>query len=140
MSFLCSNIWFIFHRLNIVLTKDAQHWAEILARDDKFSYRQHSSYGENLYCLWSSDRNAKVCPKAVCRSWYEEYKEYNFDTEPRGILKAGQFTQMVWKSSQELGIGLARTSKGKVIVVATYYPRGNVIGQFLSNVGRGRGF
>ncbi|XP_063699505.1 uncharacterized protein LOC134830072 isoform X2 [Culicoides brevitarsis] len=125
-------------KLNKILTKDAQHWAEILARDDRFTYRQNSAYGENLYCLWSSDRNAKVSPKEICRSWYDEVKEYNFDTEPRGVLKAGQFTQLVWKASKDLGIGMAKTKKGKVLVVATYYPRGNIIGQFMLNVGRGR--
>lgn len=111
-----------------------------MAREDRFTYRQHSPYGENLYCLWSSDRNAKVNPKEICYSWYEEHKEYNYDVEPRGMLKAGQFTQMVWKSSKDLGIGLAKTKKGKILVVATYYPRGNVFGEFLKNVGRPKSF
>jgi hypothetical protein len=31
---------------------------------------------------------------------------------------------------------LGRTRNGKVIVVASYYPRGNIIGQFLHNVKR----
>lgn len=131
-------IFYFSFRLNKILTKDAQHWAEILAHEDRFTYRQNSQYGENLYCLWSSDRNAKANPREVVRSWYDEYKEYNFDAEPRGILKAGQFTQLVWKSSKDLGVGMAKTKKGKVIVVATYYPRGNIIGNFMINVGRGR--
>ncbi|XP_058457658.1 uncharacterized protein LOC131434684 isoform X2 [Malaya genurostris] len=116
------------------LVRDAQQWAEILARDDRFTYRQNSRYGENLYCLWSSDRHAKPNPKDVCHSWYEEVKQYAFNVEPRGIIKGGQFTQMVWKGTKELGVGVGQTKSGKVIVVCTYYPRGNVLGQFLTNV------
>lgn len=74
----------------------------------------------------------------VCcfRSWYDEVKQYLWNIEPKGACKAGQFSQMVWKNSRELGIGLGRTRNGKVIVVASYFPRGNIIGQFLHNVKR----
>lgn len=134
---------------------DAQQWAEKLAQDDKFTYRQNSQYGENLYCLWSSDRdswpNAKdVCKYVFCtidrltkcsycffnsRSWYDEVKQYTtWNVEPKGAFKAGQFSQVVWKSSKELGVGVGRTKSGKLIVVASYWPRGNIIGQFLQNV------
>ncbi|XP_052895153.1 uncharacterized protein LOC128302382 [Anopheles moucheti] len=120
------------------LVRDAQQWSEILARDDRFTYRQNSKYGENLYCLWSSDRNARPNARDVCRSWYEEVKQYVFTVEPRTAIKGGQFTQMVWKGTKELGVGMGLTRTGKVIVVCTYYPRGNVLGQFLVNVSRAR--
>jgi hypothetical protein len=61
-------------------------------------------------------------------------KQYTWNTEPKTFFKAGQFSQMVWKSSSELGIGVGRTKSGKVIVVASYFPRGNVVGHFLNNV------
>ncbi|XP_053664472.1 uncharacterized protein LOC128713635 [Anopheles marshallii] len=120
------------------LVRDAQQWSEILARDDRFTYRQNSKYGENLYCLWSSDRNARPNARDVCRSWYEEVKQYAFTVEPRTAIKGGQFTQMVWKGTKELGVGMGQTRTGKVIVVCTYYPRGNILGQFLVNVSRVR--
>lgn len=123
-------------KLTKELMNDAQVWAEKLAEDDKFSYRPNSQYGENLYCLWSSDRDAWPNPRDVCKSWYDEVKQFFWNVEPRGAFKAGQFSQMVWKNSKELGVGLGRTKNGKVVVVATYYPRGNVIGQFIQNVKR----
>lgn len=127
------------YRLTGEMVHDAKHWAETLARDDRFTYRQNSKYGENLYCLWSSDRNAKANPKDVCRSWYDESKQFSFNVEPRGgLLRGGQFSQMIWKSTKEIGVGMAKTRSGKVIVVATYYPRGNIIGQYLANVTKGR--
>lgn len=69
------------------------------------------------------------------RSWYDEVKQYTtWNVEPKGAFKAGQFSQVVWKSSKELGVGVGRTKSGKLIVVASYWPRGNIIGQFLQNV------
>ncbi len=41
---------------------------------------------------------------------------------------------MVWVSSSLFGCGKARSRTGKVIVVAHYYPRGNVVGRFHKNV------
>lgn len=57
----------LFSRLTKELMNDAQAWADKLAQDDKFTYRQNSQYGENLYCLWSSDRDAWPNPKDVCK-------------------------------------------------------------------------
>ena len=44
------------------------------------------------------------------------------------------FTQIVWKSTVEFGIGKAHTRGGKLIVVANYRPAGNTIGGFHENV------
>ena len=46
----------------------------------------------------------------------------------------GHFTQVVWKNSKNLGIAKARSSSGKIIVVANYEPAGNFIGQYVQNV------
>ncbi|XP_055379722.1 uncharacterized protein LOC129610924 isoform X2 [Condylostylus longicornis] len=123
-------------KLSIDLCNLSQDWAEQLAKEDRFAYRPNCDYGENIYCLWSSDRNAKANPKDVCRSWYEENRDHNYLVEPKGIFKAGHFTQMIWKSTKELGVGLAKTRKGKVLVVCNYDPRGNIVGDFLANVPR----
>ena len=50
------------------------------------------------------------------------------------IHVSGHFTQMVWKSSQKVGIGTATTKDGKMIIVANYKPPGNIIGEFKDNV------
>lgn len=41
---------------------------------------------------------------------------------------------MVWKSSQELGVGRAVARSGNVYVVANYSPKGNIEGLFETNV------
>ena len=119
------------------LMDDAQQWAAHLAKEDRFTYRQNSKYGENLYCLWSSDRNAKANAKDVCRAWYSEGKDFVWNIEPKkGVLKAGQFSQIIWKSTKELGVGVSQTKNGKVIIVCNYQPCGNIIGLFQANVGK----
>jgi hypothetical protein len=50
------------------------------------------------------------------------------------VFSTGHFTQMVWKGSKEVGVGKAKTSGGKVIVVASYRPAGNMVGSFRENV------
>lgn len=126
------------YRLDDKLCNLAQQWAETLAVEDRIAHRPDSNYGENIYCLWSSEQTAKVNPREVCQSWYDEYKQFDFTVEPRGPFKAGHFTQMIWKSTKYLGVGVAKTKKGKVLVVCNYNPRGNVIGEFSNNVYRAR--
>ena len=46
----------------------------------------------------------------------------------------GHFTQVVWKGSEEMGVAKAKSSTGKILVVANYSPAGNIIGQFAENV------
>lgn len=48
----------------------------------------------------------------------------------------GHFTQVVWKGSRKMGIGLATNpSTQSTFVVARYLPPGNYQGMFPQNVG-----
>ena len=50
-------------------------------------------------------------------------------------MSTGHFTQVVWKSSKKLGMGIAFADGGrKVVVVAQYGPAGNMMGSFPQNV------
>ncbi len=48
----------------------------------------------------------------------------------------GNFTQMIWRSTEQVGVGLASDGKGKFITVAFYKPPGNITnpGYFEDNV------
>lgn len=48
-----------------------------------------------------------------------------FDFCPPLCLTAGHFTQVVWKESTQLGVGVA-TQGNKVFVVGQYRPPGNM--------------
>lgn len=50
-------------------------------------------------------------------------------------MATGHFTQLIWKNSVQLGVGIAFSSdKQKIYVVAQYSPPGNVHGQYADNV------
>ena len=70
-----------------------------------------------------------------CR--YKEVCDYDFNTgKAKGDKVVGHFTQVVWKTSVELGIG--RSVKGDcTYVVGRYKPPGNWIGQEKENVLQG---
>lgn len=51
------------------------------------------------------------------------------------LCSPGHFTQVVWKSSSKLGVGIARKN-GHILVVANYDPPGNYQGQYANNVRR----
>lgn len=68
------------------------------------------------------------------QAWYDEIKFYNFN-QPKFSAETGHFTQVIWKNSQQLGVGLAYTNDQRsVYVVAQYTPPGNVLNVFQSNV------
>lgn len=111
-------------KLNKRLCKHAEEWARILASRGVLIHRNNSQYGENIFCLWSSNAsNNNVSGKEVVDSWYAEISQHVFFKEPT-TLKTGHFTQVVWKESRELGVGMAKNRSGEVFVVANYDPPG----------------
>ncbi|XP_022245733.1 Golgi-associated plant pathogenesis-related protein 1-like, partial [Limulus polyphemus] len=120
-------------KLSSKLCSYAQEWANHLAKTDSFQHRSDRKYGENIYMSWSSDPTVQISGKVPVDSWYSEIKDYTFGKEPRS-LSSGHFTQVVWRSSTELGVAQARSKTNKIIVVANYNPAGNMVGSFAANV------
>jgi len=120
--------------LNPKISAFSQEWANNLAARDTMQHSQGSGYGENLYMKWSSGTTTVTGQEAV-DSWYNEIKDYNFAYG--GFSgKTGHFTQVVWKSSKELGVGKATSRTGRIYVVCNYSPPGNYTnaGMFAANV------
>ncbi|CAF1355333.1 unnamed protein product [Adineta ricciae] len=116
------------------LNKIAQAYANKLAAENKFQHSQNG-YGENLYYMGSSvSIFEKVAGSKATQAWYDEIKDYNYN-QPGFSAKVGHFTQVVWKNSKQLGVGIAYADGGrKALVVANYSPPGNYMGQFPQNV------
>merc|ERR1712083_965452 len=90
-------------KLDQKLCSYAQEWANKLARENRFEHRSNSSYGENLYCTWSSNPKSGCSGDKAVESWYDEIKDHQFGKEPNS-MGTGHFTQVVWKNSKNLGI------------------------------------
>ena len=83
-------------------------------------------YGENLALGYGIEGSVDA--------WYNEIEYYDYNN-PGFSENAGHFTQVVWKSSTEVGCGIK--SCGGVwgdYVICSYKPAGNVIGEFAENV------
>ena len=46
----------------------------------------------------------------------------------------GHFTQVVWRKSEKIGVGIATDGRGTLFAVANYFPAGNFMNQFKENV------
>ena len=123
-------------KLNKNICNYAQQWANYLASCNRMEHRSKNAYGENIYMSWSSNKNATVDGQAPVKSWYDEVKMYSYG-RPGFTMNTGHFTQVVWVSSREMGVGIARSPSGSVYVVANYDPPGNFQGRFNENVLRG---
>ena len=117
--------------LNKDLSRIAQSYANKLAATNTFGHSSNkykgNNMGENLYTCF----NKKATGAMATDSWYSEIKDHNFRKDFQG--KSGHFSQLVWKSSEQVGFGIANKGE-RYFVVANYYPAGNTIGQFHQNV------
>lgn len=116
----------------------AQEWANTLAHLNTFYYRPNSrDIGQNVYCRLNVKEPSDVSGQEVASYWYSACRQYDYLKEPDVLhanVNAGPFTQLIWASSCDIGIGIARSRTGKVMVVANYRPPGNISGQFQENV------
>ncbi|ACU07806.1 Pathogenesis-related protein 1B precursor (PR-1B) [Flavobacteriaceae bacterium 3519-10] len=115
------------------LSEYAQNWANHLVVQGKCNLEHRpdsgewkSMYGENIAMLVPARNAASEASKL----WYDEIKDYKHEVlNNSNWAVAGHYTQMVWHSTQSVGIGAAKCANGYTIVVANYDPSGNMIGQ-----------
>ncbi|KAG4067484.1 hypothetical protein HA402_002761 [Bradysia odoriphaga] len=115
-------------KLSPTLSNFAQNWANTIAKKRQLQHSSERKYGENIY--WSSGKTINGTDPVD--SWYSEIKQYNYKNATFSS-GTGHFTQVVWKGSLELGVGVARVGN-EVYVVASYYPPGNFSGEFSKNL------
>jgi pathogenesis-related protein 1 len=106
----------------------AQNYANYLARTScNLIHSGNNKFGENLF--WGSGKYYSALDASV--SWYEEKELYNYQkvTETNNH-DVGHYTQIIWKNTKYVGVGVAKCSNGSYIYVANYFPPGNYIGQY----------
>ncbi len=107
------------------LSTVAQQWATKLLKENRFEHRPNSRYGENL----ASASGQQLSPERVVKMWGEEVSDYNYaaNTCKPGKM-CGHYTQIVWRSTKQVGCGMAR-GNGREVWVCNYDPPGNFVGQ-----------
>ena len=114
------------------LGKGAQEIADALAERKVLALSDLNELpGESISQLWHHYSNAG---EKATENWYEEVKNYNFEA-PRITDKTRHFTQMVWKATKEVGVGISKSLGGEyTFVVALYKPAGNNVATISNNV------
>jgi hypothetical protein len=119
------------------LAQEAQSWSYRQAAAATFVHSM-SDYGENM--MWETI-GREVQPEAsdasvarAVRLWYAENQWYDYDLNMFGV-NTGHFTQLVWRSTNEIGAGAAwAPGTRRVVVTMLFSPPGNVVGAFGGNV------
>ncbi|CAG0902309.1 unnamed protein product [Darwinula stevensoni] len=121
-------------KLNLQMCWEAKERVERLCDSARLEHRVDLKYGENIFRVRSTDDDFIVTPRAPVETWYAEIKHHYFGHEPSGNLSSGHFTQVVWRDTEELGVACGKSSNGRIIVVAIYFPQGNLVRKFTENV------
>ncbi|ODM90094.1 Golgi-associated plant pathogenesis-related protein 1 [Orchesella cincta] len=87
-------------------------------------------YGESRF--WSS--SSEVSGDSAVEKWYAGVENYKFESALDFQNDTGNFTQVEWKGTKDVGIAKAISENNETYVVAIYNPSGNVKGEFSSNV------
>lgn len=115
------------------MAKEAQAWADKLASTGQMAHaspKERNNDGENIFYVFGQ---TELGGREAVDAWYAEIKDYDFDND-RFAGNTGHFTQVVWKSTKEMGIAYSRTDDGKIFVVGRYRPAGNFMSQFEANI------
>ncbi|KAF2367303.1 CAP domain [Trinorchestia longiramus] len=114
------------------LCEEAQQWANRLAQKKILEYSNRNGRGESILTCTTAEG---ISGEGTVRAWYETGRTYNYNCPSSADLAhAGEFSQLLWRSSRDLGIGVARGEGNRIVVVARYSPSGNQPGHFLENV------
>ncbi|XP_067035851.1 Golgi-associated plant pathogenesis-related protein 1-like [Acropora muricata] len=112
------------------LQKEAEAWVKYLAENNKFQHSRHNP--GNLYMQGQIPK--EYCSDAI---WWFHWEEKKYDySNPRFSRSTGQFSQVVWRNSKEIGAAWALRKDGKLVVSIKYKPGGNYVRHFANNVFR----
>jgi pathogenesis-related protein 1 len=114
----------------------AQEWANHLKTQGCKMQHSTGNYGENLYWAsplkYSDGRSSvqNISSTKVVDSWGNEVKNYSYNSNSCANGKiCGHYTQVVWKTSTEVGCGIAVCGDFSQVWVCNYNPPGNYRGQ-----------
>lgn len=123
---------------NSEIEKIAQEYSEKMASKNSMvpsgNIYNNTSLGENLYYARAS-LDEIVNGTNVSESWYKEVIYYDFSHSGNKELSRN-FTQLVWKGTEQIGCGAACSKSNDCYVACNYYPKGNYLSEFGSNVFR----
>ena len=114
------------------LAREAQGWAQVLAREGRMRHASHAESGSAGENLWMGSAGYFV-PDAMIGAFVDEKRHYVHAAFPQ-VSKTGRwedvghYTQVVWRDTREVGCAVARGQRDDFLV-CRYWPAGNWMGQ-----------
>ena len=118
--------------LNPNLSTLAQNKVEKMAqKKEKKIKEKNKKFGANFYF---SKNNCSG--EEVSLAWYKGKNKYNFTkgVNNRTDEEVNNFTQLIWKSTKEVGFGFTNDEEGNFYVLALYSPKGNIKDEYKNNI------
>ncbi|XP_065665316.1 uncharacterized protein LOC100200226 isoform X2 [Hydra vulgaris] len=119
---------------NSSLAQAAQEAAEEAAQTNTLRSVDTPNVGQNMAAMTGGE----LPGDRVSTMWYDEEKNFDYNN-PGFSSSTGSFTQLIWKSTKEMGAGRAFGKNGQTFVVVLYKPPGNIRSQYVENIGRPTG-
>ena len=116
---------------NNSLSEGASLWAKHMVSVNTLVHsNSNNTYGENL----GFATNVLNAWSLIINDWYAENSLYSY-ISPGFSSSTGHFTQLVWKHSTQIGFAQeVDETSNLVYFVMWFYPKGNIKGEFSSNV------
>ena len=111
--------------LNDELCKIAQNYSDNLAKTKIFKQSGNKFNGKPLGENIFKCSEKKDIGKIATESWYNEKRNYDYK-KPGFKIGIGNFTQIIWKNTKQVGFGFSYDDEGISYVVANYFPAGNI--------------
>uniref|UniRef100_A0A0N5BKW9 SCP domain-containing protein n=1 Tax=Strongyloides papillosus TaxID=174720 RepID=A0A0N5BKW9_STREA len=113
---------------DITLYKKAQKHAKNLAITRSLRRDNNIRTGLLMGIVYYSAASVMV------KKWYDEGYKYDY-SQINGRPGFQGFTQLIWKETRYVGIGIA-TNKFQVWIVFKFFPKSNINGRYRSNINR----
>ena len=110
----------------------AQSFSNLLSKKGgELEFSNNKYKGEELGEITFYNEIGEVNTELIIDNWYSDEKNFEYEAKNQ---EATTFAQLVWKSSQLIGLGLSKDTRGGTYIVANFYPVGNVADQYHLNV------
>uniref|UniRef100_A0A0N5C434 SCP domain-containing protein n=1 Tax=Strongyloides papillosus TaxID=174720 RepID=A0A0N5C434_STREA len=108
------------------LSRIAKNHAKKMSQTGRLSTEHSKNYGLNVGAAYYESSSS------IVTRWYEQRYQYSYGSG-RGSSLTSMFTQLVWKDTAFMGVGVSRDYRYLYLAVC-FYPRGNIEGLYKKNV------
>ncbi|CAF1421120.1 unnamed protein product [Adineta steineri] len=118
------------------LSTIAQRWANHMAQTGKLEHSpaEMRSFGRQILGEnYVSTFQTELTASKMVKKWMKERFSYQFGSN--GRRETENFTQLIWRATQDIGVGRARSADGNWWYgVVVFDPPGNIANQYANNV------